>query len=156
MTARATRLVFDFDGTRTVLAESRSELPLQVQRPIISPDGAAVVTLLTPAGALFDGDEIHLSVECRPGSDVTLRQVGGTRLHRCERLGIRCEADVEVAAGARFRFLPNELIPFAGSAYRQTIRLQLAHGAEAGLTEVVTPGRLGEHFGYRSLDLCTE
>src|SRR5262245_11919853 len=101
-----TRLVFDVDGDRTVLAESRSELPLHVQRPIPARDGSAVVTLLTPASALFDGDAIRLCVECRPGTCVTLRQVGGTRLHRCATAGIRCDVEVNVDVGARFQYLP--------------------------------------------------
>jgi urease accessory protein len=136
--------------------ESRSELPLQVQRAIGRPGGEAVVTLLTPSGALFGGDRVQLYVECRPGAKVVLRQVGATKLHRCEGPGIELEAKIHVAAGARFAYLPFELIPFAGSDYRQHLRLVMETGAEAVLSEAVSPGRLDEHFAYRRLELRTE
>jgi urease accessory protein len=152
----STRLVFDYDGQRTVLVESHSELPLQVQRAIRRPGGQAVVTLLTPAGALFGGDRVRLYVECRSGTRVVIRQVGATKLHRCEGAGIELDAEIHVAAGARFAYQPFELIPFAGSEYRQHLRVFLESGAEALLSEVVSPGRLGEQFGYRRLELCTE
>ena len=152
----STRLVFGFDGQRTVLIASHSELPLQVQRPIYRPGGEAVVTLLTPAGALFAGDRVRLHIDCRPGARVIIRQVGATKLHRGEGMGIELEAEIRVAAGARFAYLPYELIPFAGSEYRQRLRLDLQEGAQALLTEVVSPGRLGEWFGYRRLELRTE
>jgi urease accessory protein UreH len=120
------------------------------------PDGRAVVTLLTPAGALFSGDEFRLTVQCRPGTDVSLRQTGATRLHGGGNMSIICDVEATVAAGARFRYLPYELIPFVHSDYSQTIRLNLAAGAEAWLTEVVSPGRLTEHFAYERLRLRTE
>jgi urease accessory protein len=151
-----TRLVFDRVGDRTFLSESRSELPLQVQRPMLRPDGSAVVTLLTPAGALLDGDDIAIQVECRAGADVTLRQTGATRLHPCRGRGIQLDVTVHVAAEATFRYLPFELIPYAGANYLQRTTLHLEDGAAAWVTEVVSPGRLNEPFEYERLDLCTD
>jgi urease accessory protein len=119
-------------------------------------DGGAVVTLLTPAGALFPGDAVCLVVECRPGTDVRLRQTGATRLHGGGDAPIVCNVEVTVAPGAQFRYLPCELIPFVHSNYSQTIRLDLAGGAQAWLTEVVGPGRLTEHFAYEHLRLRTD
>jgi urease accessory protein len=89
-------------------------------------------------------------------ASVVIRQVSATKLHRCETLGIELDAEIRVAAGARFTYLPFELIPFAGSDYRQHLQLFLETGAEAVLSEVISPGRLGEHFAYRRLALRTE
>jgi len=139
-----------------VLAESHAELPLQVQRPREGPEGEAIVTLLTPAGSLLDGDAVDLCVEVRVGAKAVLRQASATQLHGGAGAGITFTADFHVAAGASFAYLPYELIPFAGADYRQTLRLHLDHGAEALLTEVVTPGRLWERFRYKRLALRTE
>jgi urease accessory protein len=138
------------------MVAARSELPLLVQRPLRGPDGEAIVTLLTPSGALFGGDEIALEVQCHPGTRVTVRQVAATKLHRCENAPITVDAHVRVAAGASFQYLPFELIPFAETDYRQSISLHLEQGAQAVLSEVLTPGRLGEHFRYRQVSLRTE
>jgi len=139
-----------------VLAESHAELPLQVQRPRRGSQGEAILTLLTPGGALFSGDVIQLRVELRAGARVVLQQVSATQLHRCDSESIRLDADFHVAAGGWLRYQPMPLIPFAGSDYRQCIRVYLEQGAEARLMEVVTPGRLWEHFQYQRLVLRTE
>jgi urease accessory protein len=148
--------VFERLGEHTVLVESRSELPLAIPRSHLRPDGSNVVTLLAPGGGFFAGDTVQLAVECRAGTDVMLRQVGATLLHGREGQGIIYEADVWVAEGARFRYGPNTLIPFAVADYRQRIRVRLEVGAEAILGEVITPGRLDAPFAYRCLDLRTE
>jgi urease accessory protein len=143
-------------GDQTVLCESRSELPLQVQRPIVGPHGEAIVTLLTPAGALLDGDVVTLEVDCGPGTDVVLRQTGATRLNRCTTGGIDVQADFRVAGDARLRVLPYELIPFAGARYAQTFRAHLQEGAEAAFLEIVAPGTLELPFAYADLALRLE
>ncbi len=132
------------------------ELPLHIQRPRVGPRGEAIVTLLTPAGALFDGDRIDLYVDVQPGARAMLRQVSATQLHRSTERGITFDLTLKVASGASCHYLPLELIPFAGADYRQTIRVDLDAGGEACLTEVVSPGRVWEHFQYRRLALRTE
>jgi urease accessory protein len=139
-----------------VLAASSVALPLQIQRPRQGPDGEAIVTLLTPAGALFDGDRVELHVDVQSGARVVLRQASATQLHRSTAHGISFDLWLTVAAGARCSYLPFELIPFTDADYRQTIRMDLAVGGELCLTEVVTPGRVWEHFQYRRLALRTE
>lgn len=138
------------------LVAARAELPLQIQRPIRGPAGAAVVTLLTPAGALFDGDTLWLDVQCGPGTDVTLVTTAATKLNRCDTAGIRCQLDVHVAAGAVFRYLPHELIPFRGAAYRQELAISLAADARATLLEVIGPGPTSQPFNYAHLDMRTQ
>jgi urease accessory protein len=140
-----------------VLAASHTELPLQIQRPRQGEHGEAIVTVLTPAGALFAGDAVRLDVDVQAGASVILRQASATQLHPAtQRGGITFELLLTVAAGAQCHYVPYELIPFADADYRQAVRVLLAEGAEARLTEVVTPGRLWEHFRYGRLALKTE
>jgi urease accessory protein len=127
-----------------------------VQRPIVGPHGEAIITLLTPAGALLDGDVVTLEVDCGPGTDVVLRQTGATRLNRCTTGGIDVQADFRVAGDARLRVLPYELIPFAGARYTQTFRAHLQEGAEAAFLEIVAPGTLESPFAYADLALRLE
>ncbi|HEY2594878.1 MAG TPA: urease accessory protein UreD [Chloroflexota bacterium] len=145
------RLAFEARNGRTVLAASRTELPLAVQRPLRGPGGQAVVAVLTPSGALFDGDNVCLEVTCGPDTDVTLTTASATRLNRCDRLDIRFDLHVTVAEGATFRYLPHELIPFGGTRYRQRIRIDLHGDARAWLLEVVSAGQTGAAFSYGCL-----
>ena len=135
---------------------SRAELPLIVQRPLRGPRGQAVVALLTPAGALFDGDVVDLDVECEPGSDVTLTTAAATKLNRCDGSdGIEVHMRVRVADGATFRYLPHELIPFAGARYRQHIDVEVEPGGAVALLEVVGPGASRAPFAYAALGFST-
>jgi len=154
--ARAcSRLRFERRGGRTTLVASQTTLPLVVQRPLRGPAGQAVVVLLTPAGALFDGDHVALAVECGPGCDVTLATAAATRLNRCDVGEIVFELEATVATGATLRYLPHEVIPFRAARYRQRLDLTLQPDACALLLEVIAPGRSGDPFAYRRLAFDT-
>jgi urease accessory protein len=150
------RLCFHKCGQVTTLVASHAEVPLVVQRPLRGPSGQAVVVVLTPAGALFDGDDVHLTIECGPGCDVTLATAAATRLNRCEHGEIHFELDATVAPGATLRYLPHELIPFRAARYRQRLLVALQGSARAMLLEVIAPGRSGEPFAYTRLEFDTE
>jgi urease accessory protein len=137
----------------TALVDQYAELPLLFQRPLHAPTGQAVVVMLTPAAALFEGDQVALSIECAPGTDVTLVTVGATRLNRCSQGFISFTLNAHVAERAVLRYLPLELIPFRGTRYQQRFSLQLQQGASAMLLDVITPGRSAEPFTYTQLEL---
>jgi urease accessory protein len=134
---------------------SRGELPLILQRPVRGPSGQAIVALLTPAGALFDGDLVDLEVECEPGTDVTLTTAAASKLNRCEIGEISFRLHVRVAADATFRYVPHELIPFAGTRYRQRIEVEAASGASVVVLEVIAPGTTNAPFAYEALGFST-
>ena len=154
---RPGRSALDFArrGERTVLVRSHAALPIVVQRPLRGPGGQAVLVLLTPAGALFDGDALRLEVCCGEDSDVTLSTVAATKLNRCDRGQITFELEVRVGRRASFRYLPHELIPFRGASYRQRIGVDLGEDASAWLLDVVGPGASGAHFTYTRLEFET-
>jgi urease accessory protein UreH len=97
-----------------------------------------------------------MSIDVQPGADIMVRQASATQLYRCQARGVKLQADIHVAAGARFSYSPLELIPHQDADYQQKLRIFLDEGAKARLTEVVSPGRLCERFGYRRLELHTE
>lgn len=132
------------------------ELPLVVQRPLRGPSGQAVVTLLNPAGAVFDADDVELTVECGRGTDVTLATASATRLNCCDVHGSAFSLDATVAEGAVLRYLPYELIPFRGARYHQQVRVRLAAGAGVALLEVIGAGRSGDRFAYSRLEFVLE
>jgi urease accessory protein len=155
LASACSRLRFEQRGGRTTLVSSQAALPLVVQRPLRGPAGQAIVVLLTPAGALFQGDHLRLIVECGTGCDVTLGTAAATRLNRCDAGEIVFEFEATVAAGATLRYLPHELIPFRATRYRQRLRLTLQPTARALLLEVIAPGRSGEPFAYSRLAFDT-
>lgn len=150
------KLTFARERGQTVLRTCCSQLPLQIFQPIPGPSGEAIVTVMCPTGDLLCGDEVRLQVTCGPGTDVILRQASGTRLHACDEGQIVFDGRFEVGPDARLRYLPWELIPFANTAYRQRLQVDLAEGGEATLREVVGPGRVWEVDAPRRLSLAVE
>lgn len=149
-------LRFELCQGRTVLVAARAELPLHFQRPLRDQRHGCTLALLTPAGALFQGDGIDLDVECGVGSRVTLVTPAATKLNRCDSGPIKVAMHVRVGAGATFRYLPSELIPLAGVRYEQRLEVSLAEAASATLVEVVTPGLSATPFRYNRLVLSTQ
>jgi urease accessory protein len=133
------RLHFGARGGATALVECQASLPLVVPRPLHGPRGQVVATLLTPAGALFDGDGLDVEVSCDAGTDVTLTTAGASRLNRCDHSDIRVRMHVIVGPGAHLRYLPHETLAFAGARYRQSLELDLRVDARATFLDVIAP-----------------
>ena len=156
MPPSCSRLRFELRQQQTVLIDRHVELPLAVQRPLRGPGRQAVVTLLTPGGALFDGDDVHLMVECGAGTDVTLTTASASRLNRCDRGESAFHVQASVAADAVLRYLPCELIPFRGARYRQVLDVRLDRPARAVFLEVIGAGQSDDPFAYTQLEFLTE
>ncbi len=147
------------DRNQTILAESKQQLPLRIVRAFQLDDGGALVHLHNLSGGVLGGDHLDVTVEAGPRAVAQVTSTGATRIYRSrknaepaeQRLQIRVEDDGLV------EYLPDQLIPFAGSRYRQETRIEL--GANAGLFwwETVAPGReaRNEMFAYDLLQLKT-
>jgi urease accessory protein len=155
------RLRFEARGDRnqTILAESEQQLPLRIVRAFQLNDGGSLVHLHNLSGGVLGGDHLDLAIEVGPRATAQVTSTGATRIYRSrkdaeaaqQRLRIKVEGD------GLIEYLPDQLIPFAGSHYRQETRIEL--GANAGLFwwETVAPGReaRNEMFGYDLLELKT-
>ena len=142
---------------RTVLAVCEQQPPLKVVRAFPLNCGEALVHLHNVSGGVLSGDQLELIVEVGTGACAQLTSTGATRLYRSriEAPAARQINDVSVGENALLEYLPDELIPFAGSRYRQETRIELAQGAGLFWWETVAPGReaRGELFDYESLHL---
>lgn len=148
------RLRFEADGAtrQTVLRVQEQKPPLKVVRAFPIADGAALVHLHNLSGGVLGGDQLSLEVVVAAQARAQLTSTGATRLYR-SRGEQRCARQVNkirVEASAVLEYLPDPLIPFAGSSFLQETSIEL--GPDAGLFwwEVVAPGReaSGEVFQY--------
>lgn len=145
---------------RTYLAACRQRFPLRITTPHYLDDvdrGMAFLIIQNPAGAVFAGDHLELRLEAEAGARVHLRTQSATRL--CQMDGERATQAMalQIAAGAYVEYLPELVIPQAGSHYRQRLAADVAHGGALVTAEIVAPGRRahGERFAYARLRLET-
>ena len=139
-------------GSRTVVQDAYFQTPLQIMRPYYLDDsGTAYIYLLSPGGGVVSGDQYAITVTLEADARVCMTTASATKLYASPDSIARQRFEVILQAGAVFEYLPEQIIPFAQSAFHQDMTVHLGNGALAVLMEIVAPGRLarGETFAYR-------
>lgn len=153
------RLRFDHDRNtgKTVLAACEQRPPLRVVRAFPTDDGGALVHLHNVSGGILGGDQLTLAIQVGAGAIVQLTTTGATRLYRSRRdvpASLQV-SEITVEEDGLLEYLPDPVIPFAGSRYRQESKIKLARGGGLFWWEMIAPGReaRGELFQYELLQL---
>jgi urease accessory protein len=121
-------------------------------RPFALESGERLLQLLHVGPGLMGGDRLELDVEVFPGAQAVLVAQAATKVHAMD-VGAQAELRVRlrVAAGGSLEFHPGLTIPYAGSALRQRVEVDLEAGARFALVERWSAGRVarGERHLYR-------
>jgi urease accessory protein len=146
------RLWLDFS---THLRVERQEIPWRVVRGFPNASGETLAHLNNVSGGILDSDDLELRIRVQPGARAQITSTGATRIYRSRspELQARSRVEIDVAEGGFLEYLPDALIPYAGSRYSQTTQIRLAHGASLIWWEIVSPGRdaAGEVFRFHRL-----
>lgn len=145
----ALRLAFVRRGTATVMTGCRYTLPLQVLTPLALDDAAAVVSILNPTGGLVGGDRLVVEVDVGEAAHVCLTTPSATKVYRTEGEPAEQEVTLRLAAAAVLEWVPDHAIPFAGSAFRQAIRVEVGEGARLILVDAFAAGRVARDEAWR-------
>ena len=142
----------------SALREQSFRAPFHLSKPH-EDAGALVVNVVNPTAGIFDGDELELQATVEAGARLVLTAPSANRIYQ-SRSGRPALVRQTVRAAPRslVEFLPEPLIPHAGSVYEQHTELHAAAGAEMLFFEWLSPGRVagGEVFHYRRLDWRTD
>jgi urease accessory protein len=147
------------DSRQTSLVQCEQQLPLRVVRAFQLDDGGALVHLHNLSGGVLGGDRLEVSIEVGPHAVAQVTSTGATRIYRSRNNAEPASAKLQIRVqdNGLIEYLPDQLIPFAGSRYRQETRIEL--GMKAGLFwwDIVSPGREAhnELFAYELLQLKT-
>ncbi len=126
--------------------------PWRAIRAFQNAQSQAVVHLHNVSGGILSGDSLHLAVEAGADTRVQVTTVGATRIYRQRpgRAAARQSTTIRVGDGAMVEYLPDTVIPFADSRFRQSTAVWL--GPNAGFIgwEAVAAGRIasGEEFAF--------
>lgn len=158
----ASRLALRFEksANRTRMFIDAQQPPWAVIRAFPGEGGGALVHLNNVSGGVVAGDCLSLSVNVGPGSIAQVTTTGATRLyrHRADSQESEERIELNVAEGALLEYLPDAIIPFAGSRHRQSTSITLADSATFLWWDILAPGRqaMGESFAYERLRIRTE
>lgn len=138
---------------RTELVERYQRSPLQVIRPLhydpSRPDLAIVMVMSTGAG-MVQGDRFRIDVTCAPDSALHLTTQSATKVMQMEHDYATSVVNLTAGAGSLLEYLPDPIIPCAGSRSYHRTRVTVGPGATAFVGETIRAGRLahGERHDY--------
>lgn len=135
-------------GARSVVTRAIASSPLRLLTPR-NHGSAAWVYLATYGGGLVDGDAVRLGVSVGPDAMAMLSTQASTKVYRSTR-GTSLELDAAVAPGGLLAVLPDPVVCFTASTYRQTQRVELGAGAGLVLVDWLSSGRraAGERWRF--------
>jgi len=145
----ALRLSFERRGPATVIAGCRFTLPLQVLGPMALDDPAAVVPILNPTGGLVGGDRLAIDVDAGAEAHAVLTTPSATRVYRAEGQPTAQTVRLSIGPRAVVEWVPDHTIPFAGSALRQAIDVELDETAGLILVDAFAAGRVAAGEAWR-------
>ena len=160
---RSAKLHLSFElGARgsTILRVKEQQPPWRVVRGFDTPSGERLAHVHNVSGGILDTDSLEWRVDVGPGARAQLTSTGATRVYRSrasDHIATQLAA-ITVAEDGYFEYLPDQLIPFAGSRFEQTTRVELRPRASLICWDVTAPGRdaSGEEFRYHSLSSSFE
>ena len=114
--------------------------------------------LLNPTGGVLGGDHLVTEIVQEKETHVCLTTPSATRIYRTVEKPAVLETVIRVGEGATLEYLPDHVIPHAGSALRQSLRVEMAPGSRAIILDSFAAGRVarGERWTFSQIDSRTE
>ena len=114
--------------------------------------------LLNPTGGVLGGDHLVTEIELEAGTHACLGTPSATGVYRTAGAPAILETAIRVGEGATLEYFPDHVIPHAGAALRQSLRVEMGRGSAAILVDSMASGRLahGERWKFREVDSQTE
>lgn len=137
-------------GTR--LRHQAGTAPLRCLRAFDLGGGEAIAQVIHVGPGVMAGDRLALTLEAEPGAQAVVVAQSATKLHAMlDGAHAEQHVHVRVGAGASLEWHPGLTIPFARSAFRQRVEVDLEPGARFVLVERWARGRVarGERHAYR-------
>lgn len=133
---------------KSVVSRARANSPLRLLTPANHGDAAWIYTS-TYGGGLVDGDVISLRVRVDEGAAAFLSTQASTKVYRSTR-GSEAELNAEVGRDGLLVVVPDPVVCFAASRYRQTQRVNVSEGAGLVLVDWLSSGRRasGERWAF--------
>lgn len=134
--------------------------PWKVFRAFPQANGGTMVHLHNLSGGILAGDHLSLDISVGAGAIAQVTTTGASRLyrHRAGASDSEQHLSITVDKGAVLEYLPDALIPFAGSRHVQHTSVALADQATFFWWEILAPGRqaMGEEFAFERLQVDTD
>ncbi|GAA1785698.1 urease accessory protein UreD [Pseudarthrobacter sulfonivorans] len=144
---------------RSVATHQYHRGALRVLRPhYLDDSGQVCYVLVNPGGAYLGADLFLLDVDVEAGAGLLLTTQSATKVYRTPGSFAEQRMALRLGDGARLELMPDQLIAYRQSSYRQNTRVTLRPSSSLVMAEVITPGWApdGASFKYEELRLRNE
>src|SRR5579864_4203830 len=121
-------LSFETNATgATILRVKQQQPPWRVVRGFKASSGELLAHVHNVSGGILDTDSLDWRIDVARGAQAQVTSTGATRIYRSrtpERVASQ-RAALNVDDNAYLEYLPDQLIPFAGARFDQTMRVEL-------------------------------
>jgi urease accessory protein len=151
-------LNFEADGTGgTILRVMQQQPPWRVVRGFRTPSGETLAHVHNVSGGILDTDALSWQVDVGPRAQAQITSTGATRIYRSRTPNSRASQRmrVSVESDAYLEYVPDQLIPFAGSRFDQTARVEIERGGSLIWCDRVAPGREASDEIFRFEELTS-
>jgi urease accessory protein len=151
-------LAFETDNAGgTILRVQQQQPPWRVLRGFPNASGETLAHVHNVSGGILDTDSLSWQVDVGPRAQAQVTSTGATRVYRSRSPDRRASQrlHMNVAADAYLEYLPDQLIPFAGSRFDQTARVEIERGGSLIWCDRVAPGREASDEIFRFLELTS-
>lgn len=135
------RLFCGKSGGRTRLQRLYQDGSAKIRMPAVQGDPLEAV-LINTAGGLTGGDRLGWSIEVGERASASITTQACEKVYRAASDRAATTVSLDVGAGGRIAWLPQETIVFDRAAFARTLDVTLAGSAEALLLEATLFGRL--------------
>ena len=116
--------------------------------------GYAYSLVVNPSGGLVGGDDLSMSLSLGEATHVLASTPSANRVYRSNGKTARQQVRLQLGPRAVLEWLPDLIIPFAGSRYRQHTDVMLEAGATILFWDAMASGRIasGERWTFASFE----
>jgi urease accessory protein len=143
------------DRGTTTLRVKQQQPPWRVVRGFPTATGETLAHVHNLSGGILDTDSLSWQVDVGPRAQAQVTSAGATRVYRSRSPSSRASQRmrVSIAQDAYLEYLPDPLIPFAGSRFEQKARVEIERAGSLIWCDRVAPGRdaSDEVFRFESL-----
>ena len=126
----------------TVLSRVEQSAPLKLARAFPQRDGSLKLCIMDASPGLLSGDDYGFDWHFAPNARAQITTQGFTRVHPSRGQTSVQNTRIVLEAGARCKYLPLPMIPFAGADFRGETTIELSGNAALFWAETLSAGRI--------------
>jgi urease accessory protein len=112
--------------------------------------------MLNISGGMVGGDRLDTTIELGPNAHAVLTTASAAKAYRTEGAVASQHTKITVGAHATLEYLPDHLIPHAGAAVEQKLRIEMTKGSRAIVYDAMAAGRVGRSERWQFRELTSE